>query len=257
MAKSPRLIQSIQRASDILDTVNGQENPVGITEFAAHLDLPKTTVQGIVQTLTVLELLEKDSLTGKYRLGPKLFRLGMGYAASMDLVTVGKVWMERLSFQFREPVNVGMLVGDKVVVVLRVDPDNQFMTYPAAGSVIPLHTTCIGKILFAFMDESRCRDVLAGYQFQRFTPHTIDSQERFLAELDEVRQAGISFENQESVTGMAGIGAPIFNHTGQAIAAFTITGNAENIQRRRDAIIEAVRYTSREVSKCFGFRQAP
>ncbi|MCP4671033.1 MAG: IclR family transcriptional regulator, partial [Desulfobacula sp.] len=48
---------------------------------------------------------------------------------------------------------------------------------------------------------------------------------------------------------------PIFNHTSNVIAAFTITGNAENINNQRDKIVEAVRYTSQEVSHLLGYRK--
>ena len=252
--KPRRLIQSIQRAGDILDLFIRENDSIGITRIAERVDLPKTTAQGIVQTLEALEFLEKDRKDLTYRLGPKVFRLGMQYAAGMDIVTIGKVWMERLSFQFREPVNVGMLVDDKVVVLLRVDPENQFMSFPQAGSIIPLHTTCIGKILFANMDERKRRSILSDYHFERFTPNTISSMDAFEDALQSVREEGISFENQESVPGMAGIGAPIFNHTNTVIAAFTITGDADNIDRQREKIIEAVRYTSRELSRSLGYR---
>ncbi len=252
MKKPRRLIQSIQRASDILDLFV-QDNTLGITQCATRMDLPKTTIQGIVQTLEALGFLEKDSQSVKYRLGPKVFQLGMQYAANMDIVTMGRVWMERLSFQFREPVNVGMLVDDKVVVLLRVDPDNQFMSYPQAGSIIPLHTTCIGKILFAHMDEKKRKAVLSDYHFERFTPNTIPDLETFENELTRVRQDGISFEHGETVPGMAGIGGPIYNHTNKVIAAFTITGDADNVETQKEKIVEAVRYTSQELSSSLGY----
>ncbi len=253
MKKPRRLIQSIQRASDILDLFVQDNTPLGITQCANRMELPKTTIQGIVQTLEALGFLEKDRKTVKYRLGPKVFHLGMQYAANMDIVTMGRVWMERLSFQFREPVNVGMLVDDKVVVLLRVDPDNQFMSYPQAGSIIPLHTTCIGKILFANMEAKKRKAVLSDYHFERFTPNTIPNLAAFEEKLIKVRQEGISFEHEETVTGMAGIGAPIFNHTNQVIAAFTITGDADNVQNQKEKIIEAVRYTSQELSRSLGY----
>ncbi len=253
MKKPRRLIQSIQRASDILDLFVQDNTPLGITQCATRMELPKTTIQGIVQTLEALDFLEKDPHSVKYRLGPKVFQLGMQYASNMDIVTMGRVWMERLSFQFREPVNVGMLVDNKVVVLLRVDPDNQFMSYPQAGSIIPLHTTCIGKILFANMDEKKRKEVLSNYHFERFTPNSISSLAAFEEELIRIRQEGVSFEHQETVTGMAGIGAPIYNHTNQVIAAFTITGDADNVENQKEKIVEAVRYTSQELSRSLGY----
>ncbi len=253
MKQNKRLIQSIKRASDILSLFIDEKKPLGITEFSKRLGLAKTTIAGIVSTLEALGFLEKDPFVGKYRLGPQLFQLGMKCATNMDLVNIGRAWMERLCFQFMEPVNLGMLVGDKVTVVMRVEPENRYMVFPQAGSVIPLHSTCIGKMLLAHMDSTKRGLLIAQCRFEKFTEHTITSVTRFLEEIEQVRQTGISLDNQESIMGLAGIGGPVFNHTGQIIAAFAITGNPENIAKRRKDIIEAVRFTSKQVSSQLGF----
>ncbi len=248
-----KLIQSIAKAHEILSLFINDKKPLGLSDFAKRLGLPKTTVQGIVHTLCHLGYLEKDCETNKYRLGPYVFQLGMKYATNLDLVSIGRVWAERLCFQFRQPVNIGMLVGDKVVVVLRVEPENRFMSYPQAGSVIPTHTTCIGKLLCAYMDKNRLEEILKDYDFQMLTPNSITKKEDFLKEIKKVRQAAISYDNQESVMGLAGIGGPIFNYTGQIIAAFAITGNAEFILQHKQDIIHAVKDTSLQLSVQLGY----
>lgn len=253
MAKQKRLIQSIKRASDILGIFIQEKRTMGITDFSARLHLPKTTISSIVQTLEALRFLEKDHITSKYRLGPALFQLGMKYATNMDLVIIARAWMERLCFQFMEPVNVGMLVGDKVIVVLRVEPENRFMVFPQAGSVIPVHTTCIGKILYAHMPADERNEILRNYPFEKLTSNSIDEREVFIKELERVKKEGIAFDNEESIVGLAGIGGPIFNYTGQAVAGFVITGKAEHIRKERDKMITAVRYTSGQVSSQLGY----
>jgi IclR family transcriptional regulator, KDG regulon repressor len=251
--KEKRMIQSIKRASDILALFVEEKKTLGITEFSKLLGLPKSTIATIVSTLEAIGYLEKDPLTGKYRLGPHIFQLGMKCATNMDLVTIGRSWMERLCFQFMEPVNVGMLVGEKVMIVMRTEPENRYMVFPQAGSVIPAHSTCIGKALLAFIDTKKRDLLLSGCNFEQWTPNTITSRKTFLEEIDRVKATGISFDNQENFNGLAGIGGPIFNHLGMVISAFAITGNPDNIARRRDDIIEAVRFTSQQVSAQLGY----
>lgn len=251
--KERRLIQSIKRASDILTLFIDDKKTLGITDFSKLLGLPKSTIATIVSTLEAIGYLEKDPLTNKYRLGPHIFQLGMKYATNMDLVKIGRSWMERLCFQFMEPVNVGMLVGEKVMIVMRIEPENRYMVFPQAGSVIPAHSTCIGKALFAFMDTQRRDLLLENHNFEQWTSNTITSKNVFLKEIERVKATGISFDNQENFNGLAGIGGPIFNHMGVVISAFAITGNPENISKRRDDIIEAVKFTSQQVSIQLGY----
>jgi len=248
-----RMIQSIQRASKILDLFIGEKNPLGISDFAQKLNLPKTTIQGIVTTLMELRLLEKDRHSAKYRLGTKLFQLGMSYATSMDIMTLARVWMERLCFKYRAAVNVGMLVGSQVLIIFRVEPDKRFMTFPQSGSLIPAHTSSIGKILFAHMRREKREEILAGYSFDRLTENSIETIERYRQELETVREKGIAFDNEENIIGLAGIGGPIFNFTGQVIAAFAVSGEASHINECREEIITEVKNTSREVSRQLGY----
>lgn len=255
MGKERRLIQSIKRASDILGLFIVEQKPLGITEFSKRLGLPKTTIASIVQTLDALQFLEKDPTSGRYRLGPQIFQLGMQCASSMDVITTGRAWIERLCFQFRESVNVGTLVGDKATIVMRIEPENHFMVFPHAGPIIPLHSTCIGKLLVAFMEETRRTSILSEYVFEKFTDNTISSEAQFTAELETVRTTGIGFDKQETIAGMAGIGGPVINHAGAVVAAFAVTGNAENIMRQREDIIAAVRFTTHRLSSQLGFTE--
>jgi DNA-binding IclR family transcriptional regulator len=103
------------------------------------------------------------------------------------------------------------------------------------------------------MDEEKRDSLLAGYNFERFTPNTIGNRESFLAELKKVREAGVSFENEESISGLVGIGGPIFNNRGEAVAAFVLSGNPQTMTERRQEIVEAVKFTSRQVSSQLGF----
>ncbi|PKL40422.1 MAG: hypothetical protein CVV44_02130 [Spirochaetae bacterium HGW-Spirochaetae-1] len=250
-----RMIQSIQRASKILDLFIGEKNPLGISDFAQKLNLPKTTIQGIVTTLMELRLLEKDRHSAKYRLGTKLFQLGMSYATNMDIMTLARVWMERLCFKYREAVNVGMLVGSQVLIIFRVEPDKRFMTFPQSGSLIPAHTSSIGKILFSHMRKDKRDEILADYSFDCLTQNSIGNIDRYKQELETVRNNGIAFDNEENIIGLAGIGAPIFNFTGQVIAAFAISGDAVHIGQCREEIIAEVKNTSREVSRQLGYQE--
>lgn len=250
-----KLIQSIERAADILELFINEKRSLGIADISRLLDLPRPTIQGIVNTLMARGYLEKDMVNVRYRLGPMLFQLGMKYATNLDLVNIARGWTERLCFQFSQAVNIGMIVGDRVVVVLRIEPENRFMVFPQTGSVIPSHTTCIGKILFAFMENDFRDELLSGYSFEPLTPNSITTRKKFDSELAVIRQQEIAFDNEENIIGLAGIGAPIRNHLGQVIAAFAITGNAEIIYKKREEIIISVRYTSKMISSQLGYTE--
>ena len=248
-----KLIQSIQRAADILELFLDEDNVLGISDFAERLNLPKTTIQGIVRTLASLNYLEKDLHSAKYRLGPILLHLGFKYAKNMDLISESMVWIERLSFRFRMTVNVCIRVGNKVLVLYCVEPKERFSTFFNTGAPIDIHTTASGKVLYAFMEKKLRDRALASYEFRQFSPNTITNKEDFITELEKVKREGYACSVEEGMTPTTSIGAPIFNNTGKVLAAFAMIGKPEEIERVFDEILHEIKKTSIEISKRLGY----
>ncbi len=253
MKPKRRTLQSLSRASDILDFFLNEDRSLGLTDIVKRTGLPKSTVQGLIYSLESLDYLEQDSDTYKYRLGPKLFQLGMKYLTSNDIFETTQVWMERLSYKFHEAVNAGMLIDNKVVVVMRIEPDKRFMTYPKVGAIIPIHSSSIGKTLLAHLPGDKQLEILKDHQFTKYTENSIDNLDDFLEELKTVKDEGISYDREESAMGLSCIGAGIFNKKGQVIFAFTLSGQTEVINENREEIINTVRETSSQLSKQLGF----
>ncbi len=251
MSKS---ILSLVKAGKILEMFLDDEKSLGITEFSRALEMPKATVQNLVSTLEDMGYIEKDPMTMKYRLGPVLFQLGMKYAHSMDLTMIARVWLEKLCTQYGEMSQAGIMMGDKLTVVMKVEADSNYMVFPQPGSVIPVHSSSLGKVLLAFMPEPRRDRVLAGCEFVKFTEKTITGRDEFLDELDRVKKTGVGFDTEETVSGLSCIAGPVFNNNGDCIAAVSLSGNAFRIESKREEIINAVKYVGSRISEQMGYR---
>src|ERR1700730_16563091 len=77
-------VPAVQRALDIIEYLVTHGGPRNITEVSRQLDIPKSSVFGILQTLRDngwVEKLDDD----RYALTLKLFGLGSSIIASLDL----------------------------------------------------------------------------------------------------------------------------------------------------------------------------
>ena len=72
MGKQQKIIGSVQRAIDILDLFDRRTQELGITDIARALDIPKSTIAGLISTLEQNDYLDQNTTTRKYRLGFKL-----------------------------------------------------------------------------------------------------------------------------------------------------------------------------------------
>lgn len=251
MAKT---IQSIVKASRILDLMLSESSLMGITDFSRNLNMPKATIQNMVSTLEQIGYIEKDPMTMKYRLGPVLFQMGMHYANNMDLTILAKVWLEKLCTEYNESTRAGIMMGEKIIIVMEIDPDNSYIAFPGPGTVIPAHTSAIGKILLAYMPEKRQNRIIDNSSFIPLTDKSITSAKALKADLAKVKNSGIAFDKEESLTGLTCVAGPVFNHKNECIASISLSGNTERIESRLTEIINAVKYVSHRVSEQMGCR---
>ncbi|MCG8636860.1 MAG: IclR family transcriptional regulator [Desulfobacterales bacterium] len=248
-----RIIQSVERSINALLLFLEDYQELGIKDFSRMLGLPKPTIYSLVNTMTKHQLLEQNPENSKYRLGPVLLRLGLQYARQSDVLSTVSVWTERLCYKFGKSVNVCMLVGGQVVVVYKADPDQVVISYPDVGAVVPIHNTANGKILMAYADPEERDGILEDYSFIKSTEFTISDKDAFYRELEQVREEGISFNRQEGVSGIIAISGPIFNHRGQVIASFAISGKVGYFEENEGRLVGEVKKTAQAMSRQLGY----
>ena len=105
------MIQSVDRALSVLCQFNSQVRYLGITDLSRLLDLPKSTVHGLVKTLETRGFLTQNPENGKYQLGVKLYELGMVYSNTVELQSAARNAANRLSSHYEEAVHLSIYVG--------------------------------------------------------------------------------------------------------------------------------------------------
>ena len=92
-------IQSIERASAILELYEDSNKPRSVKEISTELGLSKSTVFGIINTLSNLGYLAQNHETLKYSLGIKILSLGSSASQSNILAKVANPHLQKLSFK--------------------------------------------------------------------------------------------------------------------------------------------------------------
>src|SRR5213079_2564594 len=99
---------------------------LSLSDLAARLDLPNSTVHGILRTLAEHGMVEQEAGSLRYMLGPAVLRRS---SAS---------------------VRAGVLLLDDVIVVLHEPRPDGSRQMPEVGFVVPAHASALGKALLAF-----------------------------------------------------------------------------------------------------------
>lgn len=232
MAKSTekRTIQSIDRMAEILDYLSSRPNGERLTTISKDLMLNKSTAFGIISTLEQLNYVEQDQETGKYVLGLKLFELGQAAYSRLDLVSVAKPYISRLAEKYEETVHIAVLSGMEVVYLDKVESSRSMRVNSPIGGRQPVYCTGLGKSLVAYLPEDDILRITEQIDFVQYTPTTITTPERFLRELEQVRNQGYSVDDEESELELYCVAAPIFNGEKKSVAAISIAGPVKRIK---------------------------
>ena len=75
----------IDRALSILDMLSAQGPDLALGEISDKLELHKSTVHRLIMVLERHKLIERNAISGRYRLGLKLFELGTKALAQLNL----------------------------------------------------------------------------------------------------------------------------------------------------------------------------
>lgn len=244
-------VQSVDRALAILDLL-ARRGEAGVTEIAAELDVHKSTAFRLVGALENRQLVEQVSDRGKYRLGFGIVRLAGATTATLDLPREGQAVCERLAEELDETVNLAVLDHGAATNITQVYGTAAVTTRNWIGQRTPLHATSSGKILLAWADAQTLEEALD--TLERFTPHTITSRSKLLAELERTRQRGWAATSEELEIGLNAVAAPIRGAAGDVVAAVSVSGPAYRLTVDAfPSVTEKLRAGADEISHRIGY----
>ena len=245
-------VQSIERAIAILKAFSLEKEELGVTELSRKLDLHKSTVSRLLTSLQREGLVEENMVTRKYRLGMGLVTLGGLVLQRLDVTQAGRPLMQKLAEASQETVILAVKDGDEAVSVAQI-PSSQLVKHIEwIGRRTPLHCTAVGKVLLAYSPGTEQKAFIAS-GLTRYTPDTIADPDVLCQHLAQVRQQGFATDQGEFEVGLNAIAAPIYAHTGGAVAALSISGPAFRLSPERfPALTEDVLHTAHTLSRQLG-----
>jgi IclR family transcriptional regulator, KDG regulon repressor len=248
------LIKSVHKAIQILVLFSLSSPLLGITEISRALKLKKPTVQGLVRTLLKEGFLQQDRETRKYRLGLKIYELGIILAGNLEINQKASMPAHELAKKTEQLVHIAIPDQDSCIITLDAYPRSQPFLSRSFGPRSPLYCTALGKAILAFSDQRDIKSYMKGAKLIPYTSNTIVEKNRLLTELEETRRRGYSLNQEEHLLNRAAIGAPIFERGGRLSAAISLVGDPIHIMgEKMDALATEVMTTAMEISRNMGF----
>ncbi len=247
-------VPALDKALAIIETLASQDEPIGVSEICKLVDIPKTSVFFILNTLEQTQYLSKTE-DSKYKLGNKFINLGLTLLSKIDIRKFAAPLMKELMHETGFTVHLAILDQYEAIYVEKMENQAfvKFSTF--VGQRQSLHASGVGKALASQLSEERLDLVIQHMGLPAKTENTITSAKDFKAALEVARKQGYAVEDEEGEYGVRCIGACIYGHDGKPEAAISITAlRTELPVQDIPGVALKVKQTALRISEVLGYK---
>lgn len=246
-------ISSVERAFQVLEQLN--EKPLSFSEIHTKLGLPKSTAWNLLKEMEKVGAIEKKVESGKYHLGFLMLRIGLTLADQNDLKSLAQPIVERLAQESEEIGALSILDKNhfRAIRIAKAEGRSSVHFKVNLGAINPCHSTSSGKLLLAYLSEREIDSYFEENSLKRFTENTITDQGQLIEELQNIKTNNYAIEREEHVKYSIAISAPVRNRSGQVIAAMTVSGLINRMEKKIHDFIPLVQNAADELSLLLGY----
>ncbi|MYL08142.1 MAG: IclR family transcriptional regulator [Acidimicrobiia bacterium] len=216
-------VQSVERAFLLLRTL--AQGPLGVTDLAERVDLPKSTVARLLSALEAETAVEQVEAGGAYRVGPGLIDIAGAVPAGRNLITAARPHLLELTDSLGEAAGLSVIDHGKVYYLDQTQISSDIQIRDWTGEYSPLHAVSGGLVMLAYLPADQLEEQLA-QPLEACTPRTLIDPGAIRDRLAQIRSLGYSWVYEEFVEDLNSVAAPVLNDEGGPLAAIHVHGPA-------------------------------
>jgi IclR family pca regulon transcriptional regulator len=245
----PDFMTSLARGLAVVQAFQERKRHLTIAQISHRTEIPRAAVRRCLHTLIKLGYATTDGRT--YSLLPKVLTLGHAYLSSTPLAVSAQPYLDRMSEQLHEACNLATLEGVDFLYIARSATTQRLISVDlSVGGRLPAYCTSMGRILLAALDDASLQDYLDHAELQTKTSRTLTTPEALFECLQQVRQQGWCIVDQELEQGLRSIAVPVYDASGQVLAALNVSTHAGRVSRSEleQRFLPSMLSASRELS---------
>lgn len=245
-------IPSIANTCAIFQLLISTRKAMNTSEIAKELDLPRTSVYRILQTLEEEGMVHSSGKN--YVIGHRLINLGLQVISQIPERQLCVPILHKLTQTTQESSHFSILSGSNVLFIEVCDSPHALRVACRTGTLIDMHCSASGKCLLAYASPKVRDELLSKITFTPRTKHTHANAESLLPELDEIRRLGYALDNVEYHDHVRCLGVPAFNAMGQVVGVIGISSALSRFPKSRTPeVAKRVIEAAQELSAQLGY----
>lgn len=249
-------IQSIEVGFRLLKVLAAANRPMMLRDIASGASMPAAKAHRYMVSFLRVGIIEQDPATGRYDLGAYALELGLAGLGRLDPVRLAGPILENLCEEIGETVGLAVWGSHGPTIVRIFDAGAPVTITLRPGTTMSLCNSATGRAFAAFFRAPFVKKMLDNELkgLSATIETSITTARRNLEKtLTEIREKGISRATGSLTPGINGFSAPVFDHSGQMVAAITSLGAIGEFDVGWDSsVAKAMLSAARELSHRLG-----
>jgi DNA-binding IclR family transcriptional regulator len=245
-SKSKFGVQSVEIGLHVLEVLARAYRPMMLRDLAAVLHMPPAKIHRYLVSLIRAGVVEQDGAGGRYGMGPLALTIGLSALNQLDIMSVAGAAVAQLRDKLDHIVLLAIW-GDAGPTVIRWEENRRPVAVNVrVGSILKTLDSATGLVFAAFLS----RHITATRITEEAGARTPGEIEKLLA---DVRERGMSRVRGHQLASINAMSVPVFDHSGQVVAAITVLGPESAINVDWDgAIAKELRDVGTQISLQLG-----
>lgn len=240
------------RVLNVLQALAAEPGGMTLTEMSDAARIPKSSALALARTLADGGFL--SALNGIYLIGPETMKLAATIAARRRFPELAAPTVRALAEATGESALLAELAADapEAVYIHKAESENPLRFIVQIGTREPLYSSAVGRTLLAFKPQPWIEAYLRDTALLPLTASTVTSKKALREMLGKIRGEGVAVSIEETIEGVAGIAAPIFDERHEVVAGLVVGAPVSRVADRIGPIAERVIDAARTISILMG-----
>lgn len=220
-AEAGRTVQAVATSCNIIRALRDLDG-ARVTEIADHLGISKATAHNHLATLRQHEIVRKDG--DLYNVSLLSIDFGEYAKRSLPIYDLAVEETEALAERTGEVASFMVEEHGKGVYLHKASGEKAVQTYAYVGDRRHLHGSALGKAILAYVPEDQVSEILDKRGLPKRTEKTITDEDALFEELEKTRELGYAVDDEEAISGLRCVAAPVIGHDGTLHGAISVSG---------------------------------
>ena len=223
------LIDGLGKGLRIIEAFDDEHPYLSPSEAAGLASITRTAARRYLLSLVHFGYAATDGK--RFWLLPRVLRLGQGFLEASRLPRVAQPFIQRVSAQSGETVNVSVLDGHEVLYIARSNSPRVISIGFHAGARAPAHVVTPGIVMLSTWPDAALQAWVAEHEFGAYNANTVTDPSLFVDNVHAARALGYWVTEAQLDAGLRGIATTLRDRKGACVGAIGMTFPMQRLSR--------------------------